>query len=443
MNRPMRAWPVGELERRHVPPPRAGERAPILLAAPHEPLFPVRLPAATFGTAAGRWRRFTPAWLLNRLKRPFSRWSHARSDAAIVARHPRPALPMMPASDDVCIIGAVGARNGLGRAARYERDHLLERYPKATVIEVSKADRTALAAFAAARRGRPPTIVIFLMQPNLMAALLGDVEPGVFARAYRIGLAVWELPYFPPGWETIDAFFHEYWTPSSHSADALRRGTANRVVVMPHPVRLPRPATPRILAPEAPFGGLAVMDLSTCPDRKNPWAHIEAWQKAFGDDPQCVLTLKLRFSRRTRMVRRELRRMIGSATNIRILEAEMDDLAMMQLQVANDVCLSLHRAEGFGLTICEMLELGKAAVATGWSGNSDFMGRYVNAYPVRYEMVPYRDYLDRYHGFVGDWAEADTDHAARCLRVVAVRARRAAREHRRECAPERFCSPRG
>ena len=40
---------------------------------------------------------------------------------------------------------------------------------------------------------------------------------------------------------------------------------------------------------------------------------------------------------------------------------------------ACDCYVSLHRAEGFGLTLAEAMAIGKPAIATGYSGNVDFM----------------------------------------------------------------------
>ena len=40
---------------------------------------------------------------------------------------------------------------------------------------------------------------------------------------------------------------------------------------------------------------------------------------------------------------------------------------------AADCYVSLHRSEGFGLTLAEAMALGKPVIATGYSGNLDFM----------------------------------------------------------------------
>jgi glycosyltransferase involved in cell wall biosynthesis len=78
--------------------------------------------------------------------------------------------------------------------------------------------------------------------------------------------------------------------------------------------------------------------------------------------------------------------------------------------------VSLHRSEGFGLVLAEAMSLGKPVVATGWSGNMDFMN-VGNSCPVEFGLVT----LDRDHGpyEAGQrWADPDVDHAAHCMRRV-------------------------
>ena len=54
------------------------------------------------------------------------------------------------------------------------------------------------------------------------------------------------------------------------------------------------------------------------------------------------------------------------------------------LTAACDCYVSLHRAEGFGFTMAEAMYLGKPVIATGYSGNLDFMTA-ENSYLVDYE----------------------------------------------------------
>ena len=83
---------------------------------------------------------------------------------------------------------------------------------------------------------------------------------------------------------------------------------------------------------------------------------------------------------------------------------------------ACDCYVSLHRSEGFGLTIAEAMALGKPVIATGYSGNMDFMNK-DNSFPVDYRLVGVDgDYGAYKKGNV--WAEPDIDEAADYMRRV-------------------------
>jgi glycosyltransferase involved in cell wall biosynthesis len=102
---------------------------------------------------------------------------------------------------------------------------------------------------------------------------------------------------------------------------------------------------------------------------------------------------------------------------VRIIHAVLSVEEMALLQDACDCIVSLHRSEGFGLNIAECMLAGKAAIATGYSGNMDFMDA-ANSYPVGYKLADVRegDY-PHHHGQV--WAEPDHDEAVALLRHVA------------------------
>ena len=81
-----------------------------------------------------------------------------------------------------------------------------------------------------------------------------------------------------------------------------------------------------------------------------------------------------------------------------------------------DAYVSLHRSEGIGLTIAEAMGLGKPVIATGWSGNTDFMD-VSNAFPVGYRLVELEENVGPYHA--GEvWAEPSVEHAAELMRFV-------------------------
>ena len=81
-----------------------------------------------------------------------------------------------------------------------------------------------------------------------------------------------------------------------------------------------------------------------------------------------------------------------------------------------DVYVSLHHSEGFGYTLAEAMLLGVPAVATGYSGNLDFMTDH-NSHLVAWREVP----ITRRDGPFESgtvWAEPDIDHAVEILRGI-------------------------
>jgi glycosyltransferase involved in cell wall biosynthesis len=234
--------------------------------------------------------------------------------------------------------------------------------------------------------------------------------------AYRVGRWVWETPIFPNDWRFAEQLVHEIWAPSDFCAETFRKAVDVPVSVRPHMVSEP-PETDidmraRLGVPREAFMGLAVMDIQSCPSRKNPWAHIDAWRQAFCDDPTAVLVMKLRVSKRTRIVLEELTELVGAAPNIRLVPDDLDHLEIAALHRAADVYLSLHCSEGFGLNIYEALLLGKPVVATHWSANAEYGPRFENYRGVAYELVRYQDWMNHYEDHQFEWAEANVRHAA-------------------------------
>ena len=95
--------------------------------------------------------------------------------------------------------------------------------------------------------------------------------------------------------------------------------------------------------------------------------------RRFGTRPDRLLLLKVGNPTHFPDDFATLRAAAAGAPNIRIetrLLPPDDHAALMN---AADIVLTLHRSEGLGLVAAEAMLLGKPVVATGWSGNLDFM----------------------------------------------------------------------
>lgn len=106
----------------------------------------------------------------------------------------------------------------------------------------------------------------------------------------------------------------------------------------------------------------------------------------------------------------------AAGANVRVFDQILDRKELNALIAQTDCYISLHRSEGFGLTLAEAMNLGKPVIATGYSGNMEFMTA-ANSFPVKYQMVQ----LDADHGDYpaqSFWAQPDIEHAAEIMRLV-------------------------
>jgi len=189
------------------------------------------------------------------------------------------------------------------------------------------------------------------------------------------------------------------------------------------------------------FYFMFMFDYFSTPRRKNPAGVIEAFKRAFtpGEGPQ-LLIKTIHGAARPR-ASEELRHAAAGRTDVHVIDCALSSAAKNALLMECDCYVSLHRSEGYGLTLAECMALGKPVIGTGYSGNLDFMSP-ANSYLVDYEMTTVGHGVEIYPP-EGRWAEPDLDHAAALMRGIhadpdAARARglRAQRDIAASLSPE-------
>jgi glycosyltransferase involved in cell wall biosynthesis len=255
-------------------------------------------------------------------------------------------------------------------------------------------------------------------------AVLSNADDDLLDRRYNIGAWAWELPRFPDRWYDRFAYYDEIWVGSSFIASALSHISPIPVIRIPPVMTRVAPVTPD----ETPsdwtrewkrrqdeFLFLFLFDVHSHLARKNPLAVIEAFRQAFQPSEPVRLILKCVNASSDLSGLAEMRsRATGAA--IEIHDGYIPSAEVRGLMSSCDAYVSLHRSEGIGLTIAEAMDLGKPVIATGWSGNTDFMD-VSNAFPVGYRLVEIEQNVGPYHeGEV--WAEPSVEHAAALMRWV-------------------------
>jgi len=175
---------------------------------------------------------------------------------------------------------------------------------------------------------------------------------------------------------------------------------------------------------------LSTFDFSSDAARKNPMGVLKAFEQAFRGRADVTLAFKTGHATQPEAIaaRDELSRRAVEDGRVVLIEQQLTDAEMQSLLASADVYVSLHRSEGLGLGMMESMALGVPVIATGWSGNMDFMDDQ-NSIPVPFSMAPITGaYHPEYRNMKrrSRWAEPDIEAAARAMRDLADDASRRA-----------------
>jgi glycosyltransferase involved in cell wall biosynthesis len=269
---------------------------------------------------------------------------------------------------------------------------------------------------------------------------------------FRVGYWAWELPNLPPAWAEVAPLFHEIWAPSRFIAEAVQRAVGREgpvVRYVPHPlpqVAHVRPDRARYGLEEGVFAFLCMYDVHSSATRKNPMGAVKAFQAAFEPTREdVVLLVKVTAAQDSTSCLDEVVDQTAGWPNIRIITEMLTDADADRLLASTDAFVSLHRSEGFGLSIAQAMAMGRPVVVTGWSGNMDFCGE--GAILVDYTLIPATDPHGIYRQYEAPgqvWAEPDLAAAARAMQTLAAdpaEARRLgdrARRHVEEVLPRGY-----
>lgn len=273
---------------------------------------------------------------------------------------------------------------------------------------------------------------LIVLNASALPPLVSNVGIELLLGHYTILTPFWELEKLGPEFAAF-RLVDEVWAASDFLREAFANGTDKPVIKMPLPVRRRegRPVRTRsqFAIPDG-FVFLATLDFFSLAYRKNCSGVIDAFCNAFEPGEGPILVLKSLNGSNDPKGIRELHQRAGHRRDIMILDGYLDDEGMSELIGLCDCLVSLHRSEGFGLTLAEAMAWGKPVIATEYSGNLDFMTE-ANSYlvPFDWEQVPRN--LWHIYPAGARWADPRIDVAAQTMRNVYMNPSEAERRGRR------------
>ena len=330
------------------------------------------------------------------------------------------------------VVGYVSSAFGLGIAAANTVSVLQGAGLPVSVVDVDPGGgrQGRDSAFAELERELPArrAVNVFHMNPPEILEFQNQWTDAISLRSgVNVCVPFWELPQLPESWVPILDGMDVVLAPTRFIAEACEAALSRPVVHYPQAVIVPADVAAdreRWGIPPGTTAYLISYDAESDTARKNPLAALAAFEQAFADTNDVFLLVKLNRSELSEVQRQQVesvRERVSALRNARIIEGNLPYRDVLSLYASCDVLVSLHRAEGLGLHLMEAMSLGRVVVATGWSGNTDFMTA-ENSFAVPYELVPIESTNAAYGPEVGRagqrWAEADVDAAACILQLT-------------------------
>lgn len=280
----------------------------------------------------------------------------------------------------------------------------------------------------------PFPINIVCVNADMVPSFAEQAGARFFAGRRTVGVWWWELATFPPDFMAAFEHVDEVWVGSQFIADALAVVSPVPVLHVPLPLQWPdaAPLRPGEYGWPDAYTFLFSYDYNSLFERKNPLAVIEAYRRAFAPDEGAALVLKSINHERHADLHARVVEAAADRPDIRIIDTYLAVKDKDRLMASGDCYVSLHRSEGFGLTMAEAMWHGKPVIATGYSGNLDFVDDRTG-WLVDHEIVDVGDGSDPYPADA-QWAQPDIEDAARKMRAAFEDPEEAARRGARGAA---------
>jgi len=335
------------------------------------------------------------------------------------------------------VIGNVSSNTGLGVVARNFVELLVQKGVPVQVLDLDPGlGRASRESSVEKYRVDKPAdlsncVNFFVLQPSAIFSLAASYpETFVATDKLNVGLIMWELATLPRRWSDALAVLDVVAAASEFigSTFAAFSGRTQTISAL-CPLNIPALVSPsRRRFGIADEGTLFLTSFEPLSDirRKNPFAAIEAFRRAFDRSGREQLLIKLNNAKADGALYpaiAELHQVCGSHPNIRIIDETLSYPEVLDLYATCDVFVSMHRAEGLGLALMEAMALGKPVIATAWSGNMTFMD-HTNSCLLRYDLIPVDGslpvYRKEYVGKDAVWADPRIEDAVAWMKRLAV-----------------------
>lgn len=234
----------------------------------------------------------------------------------------------------------------------------------------------------------PYSINYFHFSSRWVPYYLGQLGEDILKEKYNIAYWVTEVQNYPNEWAKNYKYFNEIWTASSFCQNSISVKTPIPTILIPHPIVGNKAEKKRVnyFRENKKFKFLVMANMYSDIERKNVLESLEAFKLAFQTEENVSLILKISNPTVDNGYMKKINQYIKADNRIKLFTDFIDRDKINLLFQSVNAYVSLHRAEGFGLTLGEAMYHEIPVITTAYSGNMDFCNSF-NSYLVDYDLV--------------------------------------------------------
>jgi len=306
-------------------------------------------------------------------------------------------------------ISNIYANSGYSDEARVFVDELINR--KIDVKIIGRNNKKGSEKYIFQKENNPGTPIIFHTYRH------GDYE--IYRDQYSIARTMLEVSRIPQAWVYKLNEMDEVWIPNKFNYNSFINSGVKRdkLFIIPSPVDFSYSNESSIFQFKSKkrFKLLSIFNYGVR-DRKGFDILLKAYIETFSQKDDVCLVIKTKSS--IEDIRREYN-LIGNVPEIEIINKIIKRNELLSIYRGVNCFVLPSRGEGIGRTYLDALMMGVPIIATGWSGNTDFLNK-ENSFLIKYKLIDIeKKHFLKYPGFYGSkWAEPDVEDLKKIMKFV-------------------------
>lgn len=240
----------------------------------------------------------------------------------------------------------------------------------------------------------------------------------------KIGYCTWETTKLPSDWVKCINQVSEVWVPSNFNKEVfINSGVKSNITVVPHVKFEEKLYDKNQIKLTCDFGNhipnnkFTYYCIGEFNERKGISDIIKVFEKINDKYPDTQLILKLHFKLYNEQTNTYIKNSLTKLSkklnkSIFILIKNLKRSELLAIHSFGDCYVSLHKGEGFGLTIFDAFNLNKEIITTNFGGQIDYLGKnYKGLVDYKLCNVSNMENFNSYYSNDQEWAQPDLDHA--------------------------------